>query len=476
MFLDRARRYLRCGYAQVFWSAGAFILVTLAMLWPTFWNGYPLVYFDSQDYVDMSFVGNVVIWRTMPYATFLIAAQPFGTLFSIVIIQSTIVAWFIHESVVAFIPSRQQWIFLGLSVGLAIFTGLPWVSSEILADVFSGLVACGVAVLAYGERLSLFRRALLVLLTAIAIATHMSHVAVASGLLVCLIVLWACPRKWTWVARPRLSLVTPAVVAGVVLVPLNHKIATGEAFFSRAGRVLQLALLIQDGLAQRYLETVCPEGASLVLCPYRNQFPTTADAFLWAHWASPIDEIGGWASLKPDADIIVPNTLMMFPLDTAKAATMNTIWQLTSLSLGDGLVPMGSDTYLPFRALYKWYPTDVPRFEGARQQQADLDLTGLDEIQQPLALIAQFLLPALCVIAWRRRDNNGAGMALVMCLALLGNAFVCGALSNPHDRYQNRLVWVAVLASVILPVRWYQLSNGRALVVSREESAQERAV
>jgi hypothetical protein len=34
-----------------------------------------------------------------------------------------------------------------------------------------------------------------------------------------------------------------------------------------------------------------------------------------------------------------------------------------------------------------------------------------------------------------------------MCIvALLGNAFVCGALSNPHDRYGARMVWIAAFA------------------------------
>ena len=31
-------------------------------------------------------------------------------------------------------------------------------------------------------------------------------------------------------------------------------------------------------------------------------------------------------------------------------------------------------------------------------------------------------------------------------VTLVGNAFICGALSNPHDRYQSRVVWIAVLA------------------------------
>jgi hypothetical protein len=30
--------------------------------------------------------------------------------------------------------------------------------------------------------------------------------------------------------------------------------------------------------------------------------------------------------------------------------------------------------------------------------------------------------------------------------ALIGNAIVCGTLSNPHDRYQSRLIWIVPFA------------------------------
>ena len=36
-------------------------------------------------------------------------------------------------------------------------------------------------------------------------------------------------------------------------------------------------------------------------------------------------------------------------------------------------------------------------------------------------------------------------LAATATAALLANAFVCGVLSNPHDRYGARLVWIAPL-------------------------------
>jgi hypothetical protein len=38
-------------------------------------------------------------------------------------------------------------------------------------------------------------------------------------------------------------------------------------------------------------------------------------------------------------------------------------------------------------------------------------------------------------------------------LALLGNAFVCGVISGPHDRYGARLVWVATFVALIAAIR-----------------------
>jgi hypothetical protein len=34
-------------------------------------------------------------------------------------------------------------------------------------------------------------------------------------------------------------------------------------------------------------------------------------------------------------------------------------------------------------------------------------------------------------------------------LALIGNAFVCGVISNPHDRYGARMAWIACFVALI---------------------------
>lgn len=42
------------------------------------------------------------------------------------------------------------------------------------------------------------------------------------------------------------------------------------------------------------------------------------------------------------------------------------------------------------------------------------------------------------------------GLVLV---ALIGNAIVCATFSNPHDRYQSRVIWLATLVLALAQLR-----------------------
>ena len=56
---------------------------------------------------------------------------------------------------------------------------------------------------------------------------------------------------------------------------------------------------------------------------------------------------------------------------------------------------------------------------------------------------------------WRRRRDDLTLLAVTVSLALLGNAFVCGVLSGPHDRYGARMVWIATLVALIAAFRYF---------------------
>src|SRR5262245_24753169 len=67
--------------------------------------------------------------------------------------------------------------------------------------------------------------------------------------------------------------------------------------------------------------------------------------------------------------------------------------------------------------------------------------------------MAAALLPLLLLAGRRRRELAPlAALAATVLLALLINAFACGALSNPHNRYGARLIWLAPLIITLVPI------------------------
>lgn len=53
----------------------------------------------------------------------------------------------------------------------------------------------------------------------------------------------------------------------------------------------------------------------------------------------------------------------------------------------------------------------------------------------------------------KRRLDDLTLLAATVTLALLGNAFICGVISGPHDRYGARMVWVATFVVLIAATR-----------------------
>jgi lipoprotein signal peptidase len=87
---------------------------------------------------------------------------------------------------------------------------------------------------------------------------------------------------------------------------------------------------------------------------------------------------------------------------------------------------------------------------GARQQEGTIHFHYVNDVHWPVALLGQIGLLAVFVMMVRQRRWNSAIFLGFVMAALLGNALICGALSNPHDRYQSRLVWLPVFALALL--------------------------
>jgi hypothetical protein len=129
----------------------------------------------------------------------------------------------------------------------------------------------------------------------------------------------------------------------------------------------------------------------------------------------------------------------------------DTAEQLVDVRTGEGVVNSIWHTYA---IIERYTPWAAPAMRAARQQRGHLDFTAINALHYPVAIASMLLLLGILALAVARPYLADLGLlATTVTLALLANAFVCGALANPHDRYGARLVWLATLVVLMLPLR-----------------------
>src|SRR4029077_20884125 len=112
------------------------------------------------------------------------------------------------------------------------------------------------------------------------------------------------------------------------------------------------------------------------------------------------------------------------------------------------LVATGENTSRPLPHTHgiieRYLPKQVEAMRAARQQNGYITFGPINLVHVPVALVSMLLVFGMFARAiWRRQFDEFTLLTATVSLALLGNAFVCGVISGPHDRYGARLVWVA---------------------------------
>ncbi len=433
-------------------SMATIATTALILTLPALWNGSPFFYWDSVDYVHLSFTWDLPVYRTMPYGLFTGISRPLGTLWTVAAVQALLVAYILHETLAVFTPGAERRLLLLISLPLLLLTGLPWLTGQIMPDAFSGLVVLGILTLAFSDK-SLPRRLGVAAVLVLATTLHTTHIAVGSGLIIVLAAFgWWFRRRWPAI-RPRFLLPFCALAVGILSIAAIHWVTVGRPFVTQPSAVLWLGRLVQDGIAQRFLEDNCKRGDEYKLCKLKGKLPKTANSFLWDWGGAPLQVYGGWEKMRPEARRIVEKTLRDYPWLHVKAVVSLTLEQLSRFKTGDGI--QNSMKWLLQDVLQKYYPSDVAAWSTSQQMsKPGISFQMINKLQVPAMGLAQLMIVGLAIIAYRRRDRLRFLLATLTVIALLGNGFVCGALSNPNDRYQNRLAWLALVVLAVGAYRW----------------------
>jgi hypothetical protein len=416
---------------------------------PALWNGFALLQYDTGGYLARWYEGYLVPSRAVVYGLMLAAAVPLA-FWPVLLLQAAATVWIVALSLRAHGLGQRPLLLLGVIVTLSVFTTLPWLTSILLTDIFCGLgVLALYLLLMRGDALSRRECIGLIVFIAIAAATHNATFAVLLGLLAVAALLWLIDRRRMPLANLGRGLT--ALALGAVLVLAADAIVAKRLAWTPGGFALSFGRMLQDGIVKKYLDEHCPDPA-LQLCAYMDRLPDNADVWFWG--SDLFDKLGRFAGLGKEMTKIAVDSVIDYPALQAKTALVATAKQLVDVHTGEGVLTTIWHTY---RIIERYTPQLVPATRAARQQRGELSFTAINSLQYPLALIAMALLPVIVWLAWRKTIPAALGeLAATVALALLGNAFVCGALSNPHDRYGARMVWLGVFAGILASVRLTQ--------------------
>jgi hypothetical protein len=248
---------------------------------------------------------------------------------------------------------------------LSVLTGLPWIAGILLTDIFAGLAVLMLhLVMLRADTLSRAERAALIVFIGFAGATHSATFLVLIALAIAaLLVVWIDRRIVAPIAVTRAG--CAIALAAAMLLGANYAVSRQLAW-TPGGYGVVFARMLQDGIVARYLDEHCPER-HFKLCPYRHDFPATADAFLWGE--SAFNKLGRFAGLGEEMRTIVLESLVDYPGRQIEAAVVATAKQLVSVGTGEGVLTTIWHTYA---IMERYTPGVVPAMRAARQQHGEL--------------------------------------------------------------------------------------------------------
>jgi hypothetical protein len=423
------------------------VAIPLMLLAPAVWNGYPLLQSDTGGYLARWYEGYLVPSRSTVFGLYLHFGE--DTFFWINLgIQALATMWILQLTLRLFGMARPT-LLLGISATLSLTTALPWLASMLLTDIFAGLSVLSLFILVLrGDKVSGIERGVLFAFTAFAAATHSATMAVLLGL--CIV---------AWIARPflrkripvqRLAQGTLTVATGAAMLLAANFALSGQLAWTPGGYSIAFARMLQDGIVTRYLHDHCATE-HLKLCPYRDHLPETADDFLWSR-ETVFNRLGRFAGMSDEMGYIAAHALADYPLWQAKEALIDASEQMLKVATGENTDhPAMMHTYGVFR---RYLRQQLKAVDTARQQTRYITFGPINLVHVPVALVSTALIFAMLIARFfRRRTDDVTLLMATVCLALLGNAFICGVISGPHDRYGSRLAWIATFAVLVAVLR-----------------------
>lgn len=456
-------------------------LAALALTIAAIVNQFPLIFYDTSTYLDRAnAIAKVVLGdanaakqihdaltpgskvttgatynnpfflRPFTYSAALIPFASSKTLIFVPFAHALLSAYVIRRLLFS-LEIRSSMAFGACILALATLSSLPITIAWIMPDIFTGLlvVFSFSIVQGWADRSALGRLFDVGLMTFF-VAVHLSHIPITLAIGVLFLLT-------TWIFRGSFrtsyiiaGVLLPLLIAPMILIASNVVVAKQVAI-SPSSSLFLLGRFVGDGATQAYLRTACP-GKQYVLCSEIDRLDDTdvhgsiMDFFLWGK-AGTVSRLAD-PQLLAEAPELNRKTLRAYPLLIVSSSIKNTARQLLAFQVDDDVnnPPVGFVT----TSIHEIDPGLASTYLNSLQSKGEFPIE-LARFLSNAGLIASLGVLACIAIFHRAQINRSSWFFALFALNGIGaNALAIGSLSEVHDRYQNRVMWLVPLVAFVL--------------------------
>lgn len=320
---------------------------------------------------------------------------------------------------------------------LALTTSLPWVVSQVMADIYTPMMVLCMVLLVLSNEAARhpYQRVLLYLLFFFTVAAHLSHPVLAVILLSFLLVLRSVLHCWTDI---RLAIRPIGIMFGLAIAA--YPIMSSATV--KSGNVLFMGSMVEHGVTRAYLEEHCANEA-YKLCAWKDRFPERAFQFHWDQTGA-MGSYSGWPEASEEFGRIIRGTLSepKYIALHIKASLAATWKQLGMYEIGDGWGSFKEGTGV-YYILERHMRHDMWAMTKSRQYVAEMTwIQGFMPVHTWVLRIALVVLLPLMIVAFRSRN---AALITLFTLVLSGtvlSAWGSGTFSGEVDRFGCKMIWL----------------------------------
>jgi hypothetical protein len=424
------------------------IAASVMLSWVALFNHAPLVFSDTIAYATAALRHEIPEFVSVYYGILILPLHQGITLWPVVFVQGAIMGHLLYlviRCVSDGIVAKFQTLLI--IAGLCCFSSLPWITGEILPDVFAPVVLLGIFLQAFcSNQLTRGESWYIAVLTTVGIAVHLSHIPIAFGLIMLALALQLMfvPAQ---ISVHRLVVLVLALFIAVGSMLAVNWFQSRVLSLAKNSSIFLLAKWVDEGPALSYLVQSCPT-VKYDLCAYLADMKgLTHDDLKWSE-GSPFRKVSSFDQLEPEARRIIWGTLKAYPLEILRRALEDAGRQLLRFEAGDGLTQEYAKLVAPSLGDV-FGPAIETSVLQSKQGQGRLPIAEF----RLLHIVGLVLGLFFCLWSFIARQQvlpaRLVALQVFVAAGIVLNAIVTGALSGPYDRYLARVIWLICFVGLV---------------------------